>query len=130
MLAILVFLSGVAYYMYFRCQMLLLEVECEVVPFQILTSYPTFVHVFSFSVLHVILFNTRYWYGPIFWFVVNVVFEVGQVATKSGESSTLFASYFTNGVFDLDDLLAALIGAVVAFALLKLEYKSERQSPD
>lgn len=96
---------------------------------------PSFVHVFAFSLFSAALLapQPRWEYGTCaFWLAVNAVFEIGQHAQVRGRlADTLLqglgdgpvarvlANYFLRGTFDMGDLAAAALGAVMAASILR-----------
>lgn len=92
---------------------------------------PSFFHPLAFSLFTAAALPTtdRPAYGACAgWFAVNALFEVGQHATIApvlaawlqplpGVGHRL-AAYFSHGRFDVADLAAALLGALLAAALL------------
>jgi len=95
---------------------------------------PSFVHPLSFSLFSAALLaaQPRWEYGACaFWFAVNAAFEIGQhpqirvplaeaLGHILGQSpiSRALQSYFLRGTFDLGDLIAAALGALVAAVIL------------
>jgi hypothetical protein len=96
---------------------------------------PSFVHVFAFSVLTALLLPRRAHVGDgacVFWLGVNLLFELGQwrpvalwlvmhlqPAPEAGRWRQALAAYFSNGTFDAGDVLAAVLGGVLAALLLR-----------
>lgn len=95
---------------------------------------PSFVHPLAFSLLWA---ATRPANAPpayrvcAGWWALNVAFEAGQHPRLSvplagllhdigGDSTRWLATYFVRGTFDVGDLVAATLGALVAAAVLFL----------
>ncbi|MFC1613436.1 hypothetical protein ACFL23_03845 [Patescibacteria group bacterium] len=110
-------------------------------------NLPSFIHVFSFILITGGLIsynNKRYFIISLFWLIINFAFELGQ-------KFNLFSSkiipcwfeyipflenaknYFLKGTFDIFDLLAIVIGSLLAYILLlctgkeKFCYEHKRQ---
>jgi hypothetical protein len=85
---------------------------------------PTFLHVFAFSLLTWLALGRRYiLFTCTLWGGINAVFELGQ-ALPSQLIQYLpvplkLRDYFTHGVFDPLDLAACIIGACVAWIVLR-----------
>lgn len=96
---------------------------------------PSFVHPFGFSLLTALVLPAcaRWRYGACLgWFVVNAVFEFGQLprvaawlatSTDSVLGHSAFTEplirYFMQGSFGIDDLAAAAAGALCAALALR-----------
>lgn len=96
---------------------------------------PTLAHTFAFSLFTAAALPRRSSppYGAcVTWFALNAAFEVGQHPQVSlrlaallerddlaGPLSSALANYFVRGTFDVRDIGAALIGAVLAGATLR-----------
>ncbi|MBV2090838.1 MAG: hypothetical protein KUF72_08105 [Candidatus Thiodiazotropha sp. (ex Ctena orbiculata)] len=84
---------------------------------------PTFLHVFSFSILTVLVLGDRATnFSCALWAIVNAGFEVGQALpddriVRLPEFLNLH-QYLVSGTFSYLDLMACLLGAVVAWLLL------------
>ena len=99
-------------------------------------SLPSFAHPFAFSLFTAAALPLRraWCYGACAaWAAVNVAFEVGQHAQVSvrlaeallaslGQTplTQALANYFVRGTFDVDDIVAAMVGALAAAAVLHL----------
>lgn len=107
-------------------------------------NFPTFIHTFAFSLISAAFFPSGK-KGVLFiclsWVVINATFECMQgypafmadVIPVEFEGAPFLAQarhFFTSGIFDLQDILAALLGGLCAFGLLflrgarKNEYKN------
>jgi VanZ family protein len=124
-LSVFIFLIGCIYYLIERCFFGELFFTCESSS-PIWTSFPSFVHVFSFSILHTLLFKASRNFTVTLWLVINIIFEVGQLWSGNGEVlHNSLQIFFAKGRFDLLDLFWALVGAVCAFLLLgKLKHEN------
>lgn len=85
---------------------------------------PTFVHVFSFSLLTCLALGRRHLlFACILWGGINVFFELGQALPPRIIQllPDLFniRSYFSSGVFDLLDLGACFTGAWAAWEIFR-----------
>jgi len=96
--------------------------------------FPSFIHVFAFSILTYLALGRRHrLFACILWSAINILFELGQ-ALPAGLVLLLpdffnIRIYFANGVFDPLDLAACVIGAWVAWMVLKgrfLDYDGEQ----
>jgi hypothetical protein len=95
---------------------------------------PAFIHVFAFALLTTGVLGCRTQGALVvclFWLIVDVLFELGQVAENqvfgnhSGTFDTIFGSgvlgnFFRFGTFDPLDLLAMALGAVTAFIIWRI----------
>lgn len=96
-------------------------------------SLPSFVHVISFSMLTASLISyskINYVLVCAFWLTINFVFEIGQkykllsqrLVPTSFESIPVWENtgdFFLNGIFDINDIGAACVAAVISFYLLQ-----------
>jgi len=95
---------------------------------------PTFTHVFAFSLLTYLALGRRHiLFASILWGVINALFELGQalparIIQLLPDLFNLHA-YFSNGVFDLLDLVACGIGAWAAWAFLLNQAVQHDQYP-
>lgn len=98
----------------------------------ILRGFPSFIHVFSFSMITAGLIKYRK-YGYILicfaWCLINLTFEIGQ---KYKELSINIIpdwlsnipildntkNYFYNGSFDHADIIAIVVGTIMSFLIL------------
>lgn len=99
---------------------------------RVANSLPTFIHVFAFSLMTGSLATSQkrgYAFVCLFWFTVNVLFELGQkfdswiVQFIPDWFSEIFIldtikKYFLNGHFDYFDLLSIALGALGAYVFL------------
>jgi len=95
-------------------------------------NLPSFVHAFSFILITAGLIATQkhtILLICLFWFVIDSLFEFGQVLIDSATTvPSWFAgipflenteNYFTNGIFDWNDVAATAIGVIVAYLVLR-----------
>ena len=93
-----------------------------------------FLHVFSFSLISISLFsqsrNSRVFFCS-FWLGINILFEIGQAYGVQIARYIPFwldrisvlgnaRGYFANGRFDVIDIAAFILGAIVAFLISEL----------
>jgi hypothetical protein len=108
---------------------------------------PSFVHAFAFGLFSAALLapRPRWVFGACgFWFAVNAAFEIGQhpqvrgplaaaLQRGFGEGPVVRAcqNYFLRGTFDVADLVAAALGALLAAGVLHrlLIQRSENHAP-
>jgi len=97
-------------------------------------SIPTFVHVFSFSMISASLLEyskVRYFFVCTIWLMINCIFELSQkykaVALKITPSwleSIPFLgntkNFILNGTFDLMDIFSIFAGSIAAFYVMLL----------
>jgi len=86
---------------------------------------PAFLHVFAFSLLSAALLSaTRVAAASacFAWWAIDSLFELGQ---HPAISPHLGAAYFVRGHFDVADLLATALGALVAYATLTMIRRRE-----
>ena len=98
---------------------------------------PTFAHVFAFSLFTAAILDgsgRTALYVCWAWFLIEFLFEVGQIAevataiaalTESWFGGASLARYFIVGTFDYLDLCSIALGSVVAFATIKQLNRSE-----
>ena len=94
-------------------------------------NLPSFLHAFSFSLLSVIILGAkRKWilFSCIFWFLLELLFELGQMPFFSDKiislgvnKYSLIGRYFSFGTFDILDLLASLLGVLLTVFILRSE---------
>ena len=115
------------------------------VPFRITGSFsdfiPSFIHPLAFCLLCAGVLGSRKGVSAIIcliWGGLHIILEIGQAQSIYSWISPIFnaigrdnilpqyiAHYFKTGTFDLMDLLAAVIGCLVAFYLITVtQYKS------
>jgi len=115
-------------------QQLLPAAGMDGISFGILGGWlPTFCHVVAWSLITagVLALHSKPALAAIclLWLVINAGFELGQKYAAAGGKlftdalpaagiADIFRNYFTNGTYDTGDLLAAVLGAGVAFILL------------
>lgn len=95
---------------------------------------PSFLHVFSFSLLTAALFpptRKAILLSCSFWTAVNLLFEIGQY---SGTAAARFvpdwfqgipflentAAFFRRGVFDVADMAAMAVAGIIAYMVLQI----------
>ena len=86
---------------------------------------PAFLHVFAFSLLTAALLNASRLAAAsacFAWWAIDSLFELGQ---HPAISPHLAAAYFVRGRFDSADLLATALGALCAYATLKMIRRRE-----
>lgn len=87
-------------------------------------SFPTFVHVFGFSLISAAFIDRRLGLIVIcvsVWFFINVFFEVISllpVTTVANILPTSVAQVLTVGTFDCSDIVAAFLGAICAILVI------------
>jgi len=102
---------------------------------------PSFIHVFSFILLTAGILSCRkkgFLIICLCWFFIDCIFELGQKFNSL--SLTIIPDWFSGvpflentknfflyGTYDLNDLIAILIGTVVAYLVLLSTIKSERK---
>ena len=94
-------------------------------------SLPTFLHVFALILLTGAFTDTRSTHNRFricsSWFLINLVFEVGQLAGPTDAAGTLpvVGNYLAAGTFSLLDVGAAVAGSIAGYLLLNKQNKSE-----
>ena len=87
-------------------------------------SFPTFVHVFGFSLISAAFIDRRLSYIIICvstWFIINVLFEIFSlipITTMESIIPTSVAQVITEGTFDYYDIVAAFWGAIFAIYVI------------
>ena len=79
---------------------------------------PTFVHVFSFSLLTWWALDREYEKTSIFiWVVINLVFEIGQALPHEYlvYFPDIIKSYCVNGTFDYGDMISIFVAGFLAY---------------
>ena len=98
-------------------------------------SFPTFAHVFAFSLLTAVLLGSsrRAAYRACMgWFTVDTAFELGQhaaiattladlIPTSLADTPILIhtRNYFVSGTFDPHDLFSIAVGALSAYLVIR-----------
>ena len=94
----------------------------------VINALPSFVHVYSFSLLTWLSFGkNRALTAIILWFLINLFFEVGQgldVSYLNGLPSIL-KNYFTYGVFSWMDIIATLVASILAYLTIIFYHKKQ-----
>jgi glycopeptide antibiotics resistance protein len=131
--AVIALLLGIAYYWFTRPQSSVAFLAfLPVLPLNQYLSFftqwlgwlPSFLHVFSFSLLTYLAFGRRHLlFSSILWGAINSLFEIGQ-ALPLGIIQLLpdvfnLQSYFAHGVFDIFDLMACVLGALAAWVIFR-----------
>jgi hypothetical protein len=104
-------------------------------------SLPSFVHAFSFILITAGLIAThKNTLLPIclFWFVIDSLFEFGQVLIDSANAIPAWFSrvpflentenYFINGTFDWNDMAATAFGVLIAYLVLRATTNTGRST--
>jgi hypothetical protein len=134
-----VLIFGLFFYILFRDQTYFMY-KFNIGNFQLLhnargviwNSFPSFVHVFSFSMITASLIKDsrfRYFVVCTFWLMINCSFEFFQKykAFALGITPSWFESipflgntknFILNGTFDLMDIFSIFAGAVAAFCVM------------
>ena len=91
----------------------------------IINSFPSFAHVYSFSLTTWLVNGQKNGlFSILLWVIINTIFELGQ-ALSSDQLVNLpgfLASFFKNGSFSWFDIAAILIGGLAAYlTILKNE---------
>ncbi len=88
-----------------------------------LDSLPSFVHVFSFSILTWLVLEQTYANSSIlFWVVINMVFEFGQMVNSEVMWLPKFLqNYFQRGVYSHWDVVAIIFGGICAKIVMNLK---------
>ena len=102
---------------------------------------PDFLHAFAFCLITVGVLGGGQKVAIkacLFWLIIDELFEIGQHATVAAIIVPYIpgwfakvpvlentANYFTKGRFDMVDMLAILLGVVVAYALSRVKRLSE-----
>ena len=88
-------------------------------------SFPSFAHVFSFSIFTWLVMERSYANSSIlFWSILNIVAETGQIINTSSISwlPNFIEQYCIQGTYSHWDMLAILIGAM--YAKLVMNFKN------
>lgn len=85
-------------------------------------NLPALIHVFAFSLLSLAflgLSNQKIWLASSFWFLVNLIFELGQALNDEVLMNfpSFLKRYFLYGTFDVNDIIFAAVGAGLAIWL-------------
>lgn len=122
-LAVGVLILGIVFYYFFRdptifAQLLGIENHNIYSSYTIyFNSFPSFVHVFSFSIFTWLALGKSHGNSSIlFWMVLNMLMEIGQlVSTPTFPWLPQFVEqYFIQGTYSNWDMLAILLGALCA----------------
>jgi len=139
-----VLIFGLVFYILFRDQTYFtqkLNIENVQLPYNaggvIWNSFPSFVHVFSFSMITASLIkDSKFMYFIVctIWLIINCIFELSQKykAFALGITPSWFESipflentknFFLNGTFDVMDIFSIFAGAITAFYVLTITAK-------
>lgn len=89
-------------------------------------STPSFIHVFSFSLITTSLLNHKKIMTSVkvvfFWLLINLLAEIGQLASRLElqqcfEEGNSFYNYFCHGTFDSNDVIFSATGGIAAFVI-------------
>jgi hypothetical protein len=86
-------------------------------------NLPSFAHALTFSLLTIILLPKAPWQGCAAWLTIETLFELGQhpaVSSRLAEAMprySMLKNFFQHGTFDPLDLLAILLGCLLALVL-------------
>ncbi len=125
-IASVVFIIGIAFYYYFR-EPTIVEVFLNIdhptvlLPYtNYLNWYPSFAHVFSFSIFTWLLLEKQYEnYSILFWMVLNIIVEFGQMLdTPIGIFPINIQYYFIVGTFCWWDIVAIILGGTCVKLLI------------
>ncbi len=128
LLIVIPLLIGILYYYFLREPIVVFSWIGETnfyIPSEI-TQYfdflPTFVHVFSFSLLTWWALDKEYEKTSIFiWVVINFVFEIGQALPQKYllYFPEIIKSYCINGTFDYGDMISIFVAGGLAYWVMK-----------
>ena len=83
--------------------------------------FPSFVHQFSFTIFTwLALERTLLWFSLLFWFVLNILFELGQALPNryTDYFPNFLANYFKNGTYSHGDMLALVVASFLAYIVM------------
>lgn len=86
-------------------------------------SFPSFAHVFSFSIFTWLVLEKSYANSSIlFWSIINIVFEIAQMINTHSFTwlPRYIELYFFHGTYSHWDIVAILFGALGAKLLINL----------
>ena len=96
-------------------------------------NLPSFLHSFSFSLLTVLIIGfKKKWiiYSSVFWFIIELIFELGQMQIIANKLIALgltpngfLGRFFYYGKFDIMDVLASFIGVILSLLICLKELK-------
>ncbi len=119
---------GILYYYFLREPIVVfswLESDNFYIPSSI-TQYfdflPTFVHVFSFSLLTWWAFgNSHEILSIMMWVFINLIFEIGQALPSKYliYFPDIIKSYCINGTFAYDDIISIFVAGGLAYLVIK-----------
>ncbi|HAN17916.1 MAG: hypothetical protein A2X13_10620 [Bacteroidetes bacterium GWC2_33_15] len=91
-----------------------------------LNSFPSFSHTFSFTIFLYLVTpkrNSKIIAICLFWMIVELLFEVGQLYNADLKVSysvlNALVSFFRSGIFDWFDILAIIFSSLISFVLIK-----------
>jgi len=97
---------------------------------------PTFLHVIAFSLLTTLILGYPYsGFSCLLWAIINIVFEVGQGLPlhfiQLLPEGIYIQHFFSLGVFDPADIVAAILGALTAWLIIQSiqEASNNEQTP-
>jgi len=129
-LAIIIFSIGIGFYYFFREPTILADylgikdyhtVSQYTVYFN---SFPSFAHVFSFSLFTWSVLEKSYGHSSIlFWSILNSVFEIGQMIDIQYLTwfPKLIQEYCIHGTYSHCDMTAIFLGAICAKGIMYLK---------
>lgn len=94
------------------------------IPF--MNNLPSFFHIFAFSLFSISVLGRKYaFHICLFWFVLNVAFELIQHPNLSQNIDFLgILRAYAGGTFDYLDILASIMGACLPFGFVRLLERS------
>lgn len=127
MIALVVFAIGILFYYYFRQPTIVAQylgidtLNIDATYKNYINWFPSFAHVFSFSIFTWLILEKHYANGAIlFWTLFNLFVEFGQMLTQPMNFLPQFLNnYFIRGTFSVSDAIAIIIAALCAKILIR-----------
>lgn len=126
-LACVVFGIGILFYYYFRQPTIVAQylgidtLNINTMYIQYINWFPSFAHVFSFSIFTWLILDRQYLNQAIlFWTLFNLIVEFGQLLTKEVAFLPQFLNnYFIRGTFSIADAIAIIVAAFCVKIIIK-----------
>ncbi len=126
-LSLSILLIGILFYYFFREPTIVgnwLGIKNGHIVIYYLDSLPSFVHVFSFSIFTWLVLEQTYSNSSIlFWVIINMVFEFGQMINSEVIWLPKFLQYyFQKGIYSHWDIAAIIFGGICAKGIMSLKF--------
>ena len=130
LLALTVLMCGIFYYYLFRPPVLVSEwiglADAHDTPSfrRYLDWFPSFVHVFSFSLLTWLALEKRYaFFSVMLWVGINLFFEIAQMLPSAYAKNLpgILYVYVLRGTFSISDILAVCMAGGFSYLVMRIK---------